>query len=129
LAQAERVDEAGVILDGAAARFADSPFGSCARSLAAGLRGQRTAALNAISPSFRAAAFGAEMFSRLLTHCLVLAGAHDDAMDTLERTVELGMLNEPFLARHDRLLEGLRSHPRFPGLLREVRRRLAAMGG
>jgi serine/threonine protein kinase/tetratricopeptide (TPR) repeat protein len=129
LGQAGRSLEAVAVLREGAERFAGSPFGSCAESLAWGLQGDRAGALAAITPSFRGAAQGNEMFARLLTHCLVQAHDLDAAMDSLERTVELGMLNEPFLARHDRLLDGLRDHPRFPGLLDEVRLRVARLGG
>lgn len=124
LGQAGRIAEAVAVLREGAERFPGSPFGSCAASLGLGLQGDHAAAEAAITPALEAAASGNEMFARLLTHCLVQAGEPDRAMDWLERTVELGMLNEPFLARHDRLLDGLREHSRFPGLMQEVRRRL-----
>jgi tetratricopeptide (TPR) repeat protein len=127
LAQAGRAPEAVAVWEEGAARFAGSPFGSCARALAAGLRGDPEGVRSAITPAFEGAARGNEMFSRLMTHCLVQAGEFDAAMESLERTVELGMLNEPFLARHDRLLDGLRDHPRFAGLMEHVRSRLAVL--
>jgi serine/threonine protein kinase/tetratricopeptide (TPR) repeat protein len=124
LGQAGRIPEAVMVLREGGERFPGTPFGSCAESLGLGLQGDHAAARAAITPALESAASGNEMFARLLTHCLAQAGELDRAMDWLGRTVELGMLNEPFLARHDRLMGGLREHPGFPGLMEEVRRRL-----
>jgi tetratricopeptide (TPR) repeat protein len=57
-----------------------------------------------------------------------LAAAHaavdlrEDALFWLERAIDGGMINHPFLAGHDRYLDGIRGDPRFDRAMERARR-------
>jgi tetratricopeptide (TPR) repeat protein len=55
-------------------------------------------------------------------HLTTLNGEIDAALEALEHGLELGLINYPFLAEKDRLLDGLRGDPRFQGLMERVKK-------
>lgn len=116
----ERIEEAEPMVSALTEKHPESPFTSIARALFLALRGERTAASDAISPALREAARRTEMFSRFLAECHALAGDVEEALDWLEHAVEIGLAHYPYLSRIDPLLENVRGEPRFREIMARV---------
>jgi TolB-like protein/class 3 adenylate cyclase len=121
LAYDRRTADALAALAATTARFTDTPFGWWARALAAALCGDSAGTLSAITPAFEAVARSNEMFARAVAQCYALVGAKDPALDWVERDIELGMWNVPYLTEHDWFLDRIRAEPRFHALLSAAR--------
>lgn len=115
-----RIDEADPVVRRLAEAHGDTPFASGGASLYHGFRGEPDRAVAAVSPALREAARHTEMFSRFLADCYALAGEVEEALDWLERNVEIGMANYPWLDHIDPLLENVRGEPRFRRILERV---------
>ena len=61
------------------------------------------------------------MFARELAHGYAVAGAASEALDWLENANALGLTNYVFLAKHDRMVDNVRAHPRFTRLLEHIK--------
>lgn len=92
---------------------------ACAMAFA--LSGDREQMLRSITPDLRDAAQRDEIFSWWLADCHVLAGERDAALDDVQRMIDLGMFNYPFLAQHEPFLAPIRGEPRFRDLLERAR--------
>jgi len=53
--------------------------------------------------------------------CYGIAGAHDAALDWLEKAVPRGYFNYPYLRIHDVFMTSLRGHPRFERVMSEIK--------
>jgi len=115
-----RIEEAEPAVRKLGELHAGTPLAATGLSLFHGIRGEPAAAMEAITPELEEAARQTEMFSRFLAECHALAGEVEEALDWLERAVEIGLANYPFLARIDPLLENVRREPRFRALLERV---------
>lgn len=118
-----RADEAGAVIREFPSQAADSVPARLAAFLHRCAAGEGAAAAALISPQVAAATAVSDVFPRFLAEGCAVAGMLDEAVTWLQRAVDRGFINHPFLAHHDPLLAPLRGHPRFAEILEQVRRR------
>jgi tetratricopeptide (TPR) repeat protein len=86
------------------------------------VKGEKEAALKYATEELALEAKHDLHFSLHVAHCYALIGENEKALDFLEHSVRMGMLNHRFLSQFDRLLESLRDGERFKSLMREAQR-------
>jgi tetratricopeptide (TPR) repeat protein len=122
LAAVGRRGEALAMLDRVAPESPAMTWAHLATAMACGLRGDGAGVRRVVTPEIRAAAWWDDLFCWWTAECCSLVGDHDTALAFLERAVELGMINYPFLAQHDPFLAGVRGQERYERLMGRVHR-------
>ena len=87
------------------------------------LLGEKEKALEFITPDFLGAAEHVEVFSRFFMEFFALLGEKEKAMDWVEKTIERGFTNYPFLAKHSPFLNTIRDENRFHRILETAKTR------
>ena len=121
LAAVDRRSEALTLLDRVAAEVPEMTWAKLATPMACALRGDGPGVQRVVTAEFRAGLWWDDLFCWWIAECLALVGEADSAVQFLERAVELGMINYPFLAGHDPLLSGVRGQEAFERLMARVR--------
>ena len=121
LAANDRLSEATALLDVVAQDASDMAWGKLAAAMSCALRGDRAGLLAIMTPELRAAAEWDDIFSWWTADCFALVNERDAALDFLERAVEFGYINYPFLAEYEPFLANVRGEPRFAQLMDRVR--------
>ncbi len=122
LSYAQRLDEAEALTEGMAAE-PDSDIGMWWMGLCrAAWRADRAEVLRLTDgPYQQVAAWDAEV-PWLLASAHAAVGAKDEALLWLDRAIERGMINYPFLSEHDRYLDNIRGDARFREMMVRARR-------
>jgi serine/threonine protein kinase/tetratricopeptide (TPR) repeat protein len=123
LAANGRVDDAKGILFAIAREEPTMAWARMACAMRFALSSEHEEMLTAITPDLRDAAQSDEIFSWWLADCYALSGERQAALDCVERMIELGVFNYPFLAQHEPFLRSLHGEPRFVELLERARKR------
>jgi len=122
LAANGRVEDAKGVLFAIAREEPTMAWARMACAMRFALSGEREEMLQSITPDLREAAQSDEIFSWWLADCYALAGERKPALDCVERMIDLGVFNYPFLAQHEPFLRRLHEEPRFIALLERVRK-------
>ena len=122
LSYAQRLDEAEALTEGIAAE-PDSDIGTWWMGLCrAAWRADRAEVLRLTDgPYQQVAAWDAEV-PWVLASAHAAVGAKDEALLWLDRAIERGMINYPFLSEHDRYLDNVRGDARFRDVMGRAKR-------
>ena len=123
LAANDKTEEAIGMLRAVATDTHAMAWARLASVMAHALAGERERAVAEITPDLLEASTWDDIFSWWLADCYSLVGERDAALDSVERMIELGIFNYPFLAEHEPFLRGVRDAPRFRELLERARSR------
>jgi TolB-like protein len=121
LAANGRREEGVAMLDTVAGDTSCMAWARLAPAMACALRGERDDLLRIMTPELRAAAEWDEIFAWWVADCFALVNEADAAIDFLERAVEFGFINAPWLSKYEPFLGSLRSEPRFRCMMEAVR--------
>ena len=123
LAANGRREEATQILHQVASDAPSMGWARLAAALGFALEGNREQVLSVITPDLRDAARWDDVFSWWMADSFALVGETEAALDSVERMIELGIVNYPFLAEYEPFLASIRSAPRFGRLMEQARER------
>jgi serine/threonine protein kinase/Tfp pilus assembly protein PilF len=123
---AGRAAEARDLLHAYTARAPEGVFRSLSRLMTAAIDRDLVAAREHLTPALETAASCQEHLARVIAEAYAHLGSADDALRWLRTSVERGMINYPFLSRHDVFLEPIRRDPRFLQMMEAVKHRWEA---
>jgi len=123
LAANGRTGEAIAILHRVSSDAPAMAWARLASALGFALAGDRRQVLNVLTPDLRDAARWDDIFSWWMADSFALVGETEAALDAVQRMIELGIVNYPFLAEYEPFFSPLRSEPRFGRLMEQARER------
>ena len=100
LAANGRREEGVAMLDAVAGDTSAMAWARLAPAMACALRGERDELLRIMTPELRAAAQWDEIFAWWAGDCFALVNEADAAIDFIERAVEFGFINAPWLSQY-----------------------------
>ena len=120
LAARRRFEEAQAIVDRWLEEVPGHVMAVGIRFLLHALRGSRTEALACLTDQFTSLAWQGSWVALTIAEGCALIGEPTESLRWLERSVDKGWINYPFLSRIDPWLETIRGDPRFDALMARV---------
>ncbi len=121
-------EEAIELLDTAGRELTAAVHRSCALFLRYALEGDAERSRAQMTPLLERAAGQLDHMTRTIADGYALIGQTDEALRWIRMAMNHGFINYPFLAAYNPLLANVRSDPRFPPLMLEVKARWEALG-
>jgi TolB-like protein len=114
-------NEALIILDKLAKDMPGYPLVELLLKYTYALAGERSKVLEWKSPELKNWAWRDSSVSYYVAQCYTLVDEKSAALDWLEHSVNLGMINYPYMNNHDPFLAGIRGEERFKKLMERVK--------
>jgi non-specific serine/threonine protein kinase len=121
LAYAKRFEEAQAVFDSMPAGAPEHFYTKGCRFIQYALRGEREKALSVLDEHAIAASKRDLHYSLVIAQGYALLDEKDKAVEWLEHTVHLGLINYPLFAQYDPFLENLRGDEHFEKLMKKVK--------
>jgi hypothetical protein len=122
LSYSQRLDEAEALTEGVTAQ-PDSDVGTWWMGMCRAIwRADRAEVLRLADGPYQQAAAWDQEIPWILAGAHAAVGETETALLWLERTIDRGMINYPFLSEHDRYLNNIRGEARFDQAMKRARR-------
>jgi serine/threonine-protein kinase len=125
-AQVGRMEDAAAVARPMMSRDPNDPFARLGMMFIDALQGRPEEARARITTDLLAIMRADLQYSSWMADVFALIGDRDAAFDWLSHAIGRGFINYPLIARHDRLLDNLRTDPRFDPLVADLRTRWLA---
>ncbi len=116
-----RYDEAWSILDQLAKDTPGYPPVELLLKFKSAIEGKKSEVLQWKSPELKIWAWRDFQYSGFVAQYYSLIDEKKEALDWLEHSIDLGMINYPFMNKHDPFLANIRGEPRFRKLMERVK--------
>ena len=117
----QRYDEAWPILGQLAKDIPGYPLVVLWLKFKSTIEGEKSEVLQLKSGALKIWAWRDFSVSYFVSECFSLIDMKSDALDWLNHSIDLGMINYPYLNEHDPFLQNLRGEPRFQKLMERVK--------
>jgi tetratricopeptide (TPR) repeat protein len=114
-------NQAGAVFGELAREQPGTMFAEIGLSLKYGFEGKKSEAMSCLDATSLMPSRHDFQYACWLAECYALIDERETALDWLERDVELGMINYPYLNEYDPFLAKLRGEPRFQQLMVRVK--------
>jgi len=116
-----RYDEAWSILSRLSKDMPGYPLVELWLKFKSAIKGQKSKVLQWKSSEFKIWAWRDFALSYYVAQCYSLIDEKKDALDWLEHSIDLGMINYPYMNEYDPFFESIRGEPRFKKLMERVK--------
>ena len=123
LALNSKFDQAIQILERVIEDFPETTFGRLCHFMKLSIEGKAVEALQMVNRDLTSSAERVEFQSRLFAEFYAHMEVKEEAMDWLEKSINLGFINYPYLNEYNPLLANIRKEKRFVDLMTKVKKK------